>query len=173
MLSRNRRMRTFRRTGARRGRISLLLCQEKCNDGQKVAGPFCFCTFRVHFGTLTFHRNVQCLQGQPILTLSAQKWQQTRYLEKSGGRSSGIPTVCIPLSPLNRFDCILSQKHMKLLSYMLRVEAKLILITAVDDTPEERKFIIKLDLIVVPYAVLAYWVKYIGSKQIPSDLCMS
>lgn len=31
-----------------------------------------------------------------------------------------------------------------------------------DDTPEERKFIIKLDLIVVPYAVLAYWVKYIG-----------
>lgn len=30
-------------------------------------------------------------------------------------------------------------------------------------TPEERKFIIKLDLIVVPYAVLAYWVKYIGS----------
>ncbi|KXH59136.1 major facilitator superfamily transporter, partial [Colletotrichum salicis] len=29
------------------------------------------------------------------------------------------------------------------------------------DTPEERKFIIKLHLIVVPYAVLAYWVKYI------------
>lgn len=46
---------------------------------------------------------------------------------------------------------------------MLRVEAKLVLISAVDDTPEERKFIIKLDLIVVPYAVLAYWVKYIGS----------
>lgn len=38
-----------------------------------------------------------------------------------------------------------------------------ILTTEVDDTPEERKFIIKLDLIVVPYAVLAYWVKYIGS----------
>lgn len=35
-----------------------------------------------------------------------------------------------------------------------------------DDTPEERKFIIKLDLVVVPYAVLAYWVKYIGSVQL-------
>lgn len=40
--------------------------------------------------------------------------------------------------------------------------SRVILIIEVDDTPEERKFIIKLDLIVVPYAVLAYWVKYIG-----------
>ncbi|KAF4774807.1 major facilitator superfamily transporter [Colletotrichum scovillei] len=35
-----------------------------------------------------------------------------------------------------------------------------------DDTPEERKFIIKLDLIVVPYAVLAYWVKYIDNAYV-------
>ena len=35
-----------------------------------------------------------------------------------------------------------------------------------DDTPEERKFIIKLDLIVVPYAVLAYWVKYIDQANL-------
>lgn len=49
-----------------------------------------------------------------------------------------------------------------------------VLITAVDDTPEERKFIIKLDLIVVPYAVLAYWVKYIGSTpNSPSRLYKS
>lgn len=42
----------------------------------------------------------------------------------------------------------------------------------IDDTPEERKFIVKLDLIVVPYAVLAYWVKYIGSKPLfPCGLC--
>lgn len=41
-----------------------------------------------------------------------------------------------------------------------------ILTNEADDTPEERKFIIKLDLIVVPYAVLAYWVKYIGSTPL-------
>ena len=35
-----------------------------------------------------------------------------------------------------------------------------------DDTPEERKFITKLDLIVVPYAVLAYWVKYIDQSNL-------
>ncbi|KAK1452768.1 major facilitator superfamily transporter [Colletotrichum cuscutae] len=35
-----------------------------------------------------------------------------------------------------------------------------------DDTTEERKFIIKLDLIVVPYAVLAYWVKYIDQANL-------
>ncbi|KAG7136282.1 putative transporter SEO1 like protein [Verticillium longisporum] len=37
-----------------------------------------------------------------------------------------------------------------------------------DDTPEERKFIIKLDLLVVPYAVLAYWVKYIDQANLRS-----
>ncbi|RSL66842.1 hypothetical protein CEP53_003220 [Fusarium sp. AF-6] len=35
-----------------------------------------------------------------------------------------------------------------------------------DDTPEERKFLIKLDLIVVPYAILAYWVKYIDQANL-------
>ncbi|KAF4457694.1 major facilitator superfamily transporter [Fusarium albosuccineum] len=35
-----------------------------------------------------------------------------------------------------------------------------------DDTPEERKLLIKLDLIVVPYAILAYWVKYIDQSNL-------
>ncbi|KAH7175305.1 major facilitator superfamily transporter [Dactylonectria macrodidyma] len=35
-----------------------------------------------------------------------------------------------------------------------------------DDTPEERKFIWKLDLLVVPYAVLSYWVKYIDQANL-------
>ena len=35
-----------------------------------------------------------------------------------------------------------------------------------DDTPEERRFLVKLDLIVVPYAVLAYWVKYIDQSNL-------
>ncbi|ROT36082.1 MFS general substrate transporter [Sodiomyces alkalinus F11] len=34
------------------------------------------------------------------------------------------------------------------------------------DTPEERKFIIKLDALIVPYAVLAYWVKYIDQSNL-------
>lgn len=28
-----------------------------------------------------------------------------------------------------------------------------------DDTPEERKLILKLDLLIVPYAFIIYWVK--------------
>lgn len=41
-----------------------------------------------------------------------------------------------------------------------------------DDTPEEKKFIWKLDLLVVPYAVLSYWVKYIdqANLSLPSNL---
>ncbi|KAI6350085.1 hypothetical protein MCOR25_010593 [Pyricularia grisea] len=35
-----------------------------------------------------------------------------------------------------------------------------------DDTPEERRFITKLDMVVVPYAVLAYWVKYIDQANL-------
>lgn len=35
-----------------------------------------------------------------------------------------------------------------------------------DDTAEERKFITKVDLIVIPYAVLAYWVKYIDQSNL-------
>ncbi|KAK5048172.1 hypothetical protein LTR84_005842 [Exophiala bonariae] len=35
-----------------------------------------------------------------------------------------------------------------------------------EDTAEERKLILKLDLLVVPYAFLAYWVKYIDQANI-------
>lgn len=34
------------------------------------------------------------------------------------------------------------------------------------DTPEERKLIMKLDLIIVPYVFLAYWVKYIDQTNL-------
>lgn len=34
------------------------------------------------------------------------------------------------------------------------------------DTPAERKLIIKLDLLIVPYVFLAYWVKYIDQANI-------
>ncbi|KAJ5463354.1 hypothetical protein N7475_008298 [Penicillium sp. IBT 31633x] len=34
------------------------------------------------------------------------------------------------------------------------------------DTPEERKLILKLDLLIVPYAFLAYWVKYVDQANI-------
>lgn len=35
-----------------------------------------------------------------------------------------------------------------------------------EDTPEERKLILRLDLLVVPYAFLAYWTKYIDQANI-------
>ncbi|PNH28306.1 hypothetical protein BJF96_g8448 [Verticillium dahliae] len=34
------------------------------------------------------------------------------------------------------------------------------------DTKEERKFIRKIDALIVPYAVLAYWVKYIDQSNL-------
>lgn len=34
------------------------------------------------------------------------------------------------------------------------------------DTPEERRLITKLDLLIVPYAFLAYWTKYIDQANI-------
>ena len=34
------------------------------------------------------------------------------------------------------------------------------------DTQEERKLIVKLDLLIVPYVFLAYWVKYIDQANI-------
>ncbi|OLN96997.1 putative transporter SEO1-like protein 1 [Colletotrichum chlorophyti] len=37
---------------------------------------------------------------------------------------------------------------------------------AASDTPEERKLIRKLDLLIVPYAVLSYWVKYIDQSNL-------
>lgn len=35
-----------------------------------------------------------------------------------------------------------------------------------EDTPEERKLIRKLDLLIVPYAFVLYWVKYIDQSNI-------
>jgi hypothetical protein len=35
-----------------------------------------------------------------------------------------------------------------------------------DDTKEERQLILKLDLLIVPYAFLAYWTKYIDQSNI-------
>ncbi|KAL3479567.1 major facilitator superfamily domain-containing protein [Aspergillus californicus] len=35
-----------------------------------------------------------------------------------------------------------------------------------EDTPEERKLILKLDLLIVPYAFIVYWVKYIDQGNI-------
>ncbi|GME62927.1 MFS transporter [Neofusicoccum parvum] len=35
-----------------------------------------------------------------------------------------------------------------------------------DDTPEERKLIVKLDLLIVPYAFAVYWVKYLDQANI-------
>jgi hypothetical protein len=40
---------------------------------------------------------------------------------------------------------------------------------AKDDTPEERKLIVKLDLLIVPYAVVAYWIKYIDQSNLSSS----
>lgn len=35
-----------------------------------------------------------------------------------------------------------------------------------EDTAEERKLIFKLDLMIVPYAFLAYWTKYIDQANL-------
>ena len=35
-----------------------------------------------------------------------------------------------------------------------------------EDTKEERRLILKLDLLIVPYAFLAYWTKYIDQANI-------
>lgn len=34
------------------------------------------------------------------------------------------------------------------------------------ESPEEKKLIVKLDLLIVPYVFLAYWVKYIDQSNI-------
>lgn len=41
---------------------------------------------------------------------------------------------------------------------------------APDDTKDERRLIIKLDLLIVPYAFLAYWVKYIDQANISKSV---
>lgn len=35
-----------------------------------------------------------------------------------------------------------------------------------DDTPEERKFLLKLDLILVPYLLISYWVKNLDQSNL-------
>lgn len=40
------------------------------------------------------------------------------------------------------------------------------------DSPRERKLITKLDLLIVPYSVLAYWVKYMDQSNL-SELAVS
>lgn len=35
-----------------------------------------------------------------------------------------------------------------------------------EDTDEEKKLILKLDLMIVPYAFLAYWAKYIDQANL-------
>lgn len=37
---------------------------------------------------------------------------------------------------------------------------------APEDTPEERKLVMKLDLLIIPYAFVLYWVKYIDQTNI-------
>jgi hypothetical protein len=37
---------------------------------------------------------------------------------------------------------------------------------APDDSPEEKKLVAKLDLLIVPYAFILYWVKYIDQTNI-------
>jgi len=41
---------------------------------------------------------------------------------------------------------------------------------AKDDSPEERRLIQKLDLLIVPYAVVAYWIKYINQSKLSKNL---
>jgi hypothetical protein len=40
---------------------------------------------------------------------------------------------------------------------------------AKDDSPEERKLIVKLDLLIVPYAAVAYWIKYIDQSNLSKN----
>lgn len=40
---------------------------------------------------------------------------------------------------------------------------------AKDDTLEERKLIIKLDLLIIPYAVVAYFIKYIDQSNLSTS----
>ncbi len=41
-----------------------------------------------------------------------------------------------------------------------------------DDTPEERKFILKLDTILVPYLLLTYWVKNLDQNNLSMYLLL-
>lgn len=37
------------------------------------------------------------------------------------------------------------------------------------DTPDDRRLINKLDMLIVPYAILSYWVKYIDQSNLSND----
>lgn len=39
-----------------------------------------------------------------------------------------------------------------------------------DDTPEERRLIVKLDLLIVIYAFVVYWVKYLDQANISKSI---
>lgn len=39
-----------------------------------------------------------------------------------------------------------------------------------EDTPAERRLIFKLDLLIVPYVFIAYWIKFIDSANL-SEWC--
>lgn len=43
---------------------------------------------------------------------------------------------------------------------------------APDDSPAERKLILKLDLLIIPYAFVIYWVKYIDQTNISKPKCV-
>lgn len=39
------------------------------------------------------------------------------------------------------------------------------------DTPAERKLLLKLDLLIIPYAFVAYWVKFVDQANVSKSLC--
>jgi hypothetical protein len=39
-----------------------------------------------------------------------------------------------------------------------------------DDTPEEKKFITKLDLVLIPYLFVTYWVKNLDQNNLSRSL---
>jgi hypothetical protein len=41
---------------------------------------------------------------------------------------------------------------------------------APEDSPKERRLILKLDLLILPYAFVVYWVKYIDQTNISKDI---
>lgn len=39
-----------------------------------------------------------------------------------------------------------------------------------DDSPEERALVLKLDLLIIPYTFIIYWVKYINQTNISTNM---
>lgn len=42
-----------------------------------------------------------------------------------------------------------------------------------EDSPEEKRLIVKLDLLIIPYAVIAYWIKYIDQSNLSKSFSRS